>query len=92
MMISRDEKYKLIYLEWTDALSYDVGWIDEDEAFEWAKNEEWIVKQCGWLIEENSKYIVIATKYCHQTRAKSMFSKFSKIPKTWIVKRNEITI
>ena len=34
-----------------------------DEIIEWGKTEEWIIKQAGYIVEENREYILIASKY-----------------------------
>ena len=48
-------KYKVVYIEWDDAVSAPVGWIDNFE--EWKKTSQFIIKEVGFLLEENSKEI-----------------------------------
>ncbi len=82
---------KLIYIEWEDAMDWNDRWRDEEEVLQWAQNDAWIVKQSGWLMKENKNYIVLASKYSLQDNAETLYSNFSKIPKTWIRKRIDLT-
>jgi len=92
------KKYPLVYLEWQDACSYDgsaeVGsWKSEEEAVEWGKNAEWYVRQAGFIIKENKKYITIAGM-CEPGNNDHvpMFGHLQKIPKTWIRKRKLLKV
>ena len=80
---------KLVYLEWEDACDdVSTGWKTEDEVLEWAKNDSWWVKEIGYVIYEDKKVTVLASKmepgnkdYC------ATFKGITRIPKTWIRKR-----
>lgn len=84
---------KLIYLEWEDAVSNEeVSWKIIEEAKNWAKEREWLVKQCGWLIEENKKYIVLASRMePGNENSYASVGLLQKVPKTWIRKRVDLT-
>jgi hypothetical protein len=86
----KSNKVKLILLEWCDAITSFDGWTDLDEIIEWGKTEEWIIKQAGYIVEENREYILIASKYNPQRRG-DKYSEITKIPKTWIRKRKIIS-
>lgn len=82
---------KLIYLEWCDAVASGTEWASRNTVDEWGKKTEWIVRECGWLIEETKEYIVIAS--CWKTEdelTEEQFKHLMKIPKTWIKKRKVI--
>lgn len=85
----QNKNVKLIYIEWCDAITYTDGWIDRESVIEWAKNDDWIIRQAGFLIEENEKYIILAAKYNPQIETNDKYSELTKIPKTW-VKRKKI--
>lgn len=80
-------KYKLVYIEWADSIS-SAQWYTYDDAIFWAKGPAWIVKNVGWVLEENDKYILLAGSWTPQ-RGESVdqFGNIQKIPKTWIRKR-----
>lgn len=83
---------KLIYLEWADAHT-NTGWKTEEEAKLWAENTDWIIKECGWLINETKEYIAIATALKPENEyEEKQFLNLHKIPKTWIIKRQIIKI
>ena len=87
-------KYKLVYLEWSDATS-NSAWHSEEELAQWGKNSGWIVKQVGWLFEENDKYIVIFSSMADGGKnegEENHYGNLQKIPKTWIRKRKVLKI
>ncbi len=86
------KNYKLIYLEWCDAIESRAGWQEIDVIKYWAKNEDWIVKECGFLIEENKEYLLFASRigdYHNDNTPK--FGSIMKIPKTWIRRKIDLT-
>jgi len=86
-------KYDLVYLEWCDAMVNNEAWLTFDEAFEWGKTDNWVVSQVGWILEENKKYIILASKRSVQNKdIEEMFGSVFKIPTTWILKRVELKI
>ncbi len=86
-----EKKMQLVYIEWCDAITNTEGWHNLEDAKNWANEEEWIVKQAGFLIEENKKFILLAGQYSPQKETESLFSNLTKIPKTWILKREIIS-
>ena len=83
---------KLIYIEWEDAVSND-EWAYEDVARIWAKTTSLTVKQVGWVLEENKRYLVLVSRrHDWQGGHDSQFGMLQKIPKTWIRKRKVLKI
>lgn len=84
------KKPKLIYIEWYDAISNSDGWKDKNEALDWGKSTNWLVKESGFLIDENDKYILLANKICPPSNKDEdiLYGILKKIPKPWI--RNKI--
>ena len=83
---------ELEYIEWCDAIVMKNGWYSKDDVKYWGENEDWKVKQVGYLIEENENYILLATKYNPQEDGDDRFSEITKIPKTWILKRANVSL
>jgi hypothetical protein len=86
-------KYPLVYIEWCDAIDTGLGWETIRITKQWAKTNEWVIKQAGWIVKETKKYIVICAKYNPQEdNYQGMVSHTTKIPKTWILKRKTIKL
>lgn len=81
----------LIYIEWCDSISDTPHWVTMDTAIEWANNEDWIIKQAAFLLQETDEFILIASQYNEQQETESRFSNLHKIPKTWIKKRVDLS-
>lgn len=80
---------KLVYLEWQDAMSKN-SWIHDSEIDNWAKDGDW-VKQVGWVVRENKKYMIIAGQWNPEIFSNGhLFGNLQKIPKTWIRKRKTL--
>jgi hypothetical protein len=83
---------KLIYIEWQDAHT-KLGWHDNDEIKDFCDNHEYVIKEAGWLIEENKKHIVIGTAIKEETDYwDRQILNLHKIPKTWIRKCKTLTL
>lgn len=83
---------KLVYIEWQDACS-NAEWFTKEQLEDWGKTENWIVREVGWLMEENSKYIILAGAWTPGSEWRDeKFGKVIQIPKTWIKKRKVIKI
>ena len=83
---------KLEYIEWTDAMQLLEGWQELNEAKEWANSEAWVVKQTGFIIEENKKYLLLCSKMTSETEnSPSYYGALIKIPIPWILKRINLT-
>lgn len=84
---------KAVYIEWCDAISYQKkSWVDIEEAKEWAKNDNWIVKQLGFIIQETDKYILLASELTEVKGESPDLGGVIKIPTTWIIKRQNLKI
>lgn len=83
----KNKKVKLTYIEWEDALTWNDGWHDKEGILEWGRSDDWIIKQAGYVIEENKKYILLANKFNPQQFGEHKYSEITKIPKGWIRKR-----
>lgn len=77
---------KFIYVEWCDALSYNDKWMEDDIAKIWACSNEWVVRQSGFIIEENTEYLLLAGMV-DVYMGKYKYGNLLKIPKPWIKKR-----
>lgn len=92
----KKSEYKLIYFEWADATHpLDNTWYDEEDLKKWAKEDSYWVSQCGWVIEENKEYILVASQMAMTTSiavlgATRQLAQYLKIPKTWI--RNRVNL
>lgn len=83
---------KILYVEWCDACSR-VGWFTKDEALNWGRSTNWIIKSIGWVVEETPEYLVLALGYSDESpHGEDMFLDVHKIPKTWIRKRRVVKI
>ena len=85
------ESPKLIYVEWLDAITWKDGWHNRSDVIDWGKSEDWLVKQAGYLVSENKKYILLASKYNPQKYGENLYSELTKIPKGWIKKKRIIS-
>lgn len=83
---------KAVYIEWCDAFS-NVGWMTREEIDEWAKKDKWIIREMGWLVKETKKYFVYALGWKPESGEEDceQFVNIHKIPKTWILKRIDLT-
>lgn len=88
----KTEKYPLIYLEWCDAIESQAGWQEVGTIDEWAASNDWMVAECGFLIEETKEYLIFAgRKGDYQEDNVPKFGSIMKIPKTWVRKRVDLT-
>lgn len=89
-MTVAEKPIRLYYFEWCDAQTLVEGWHSREEASEWAKNDDWVVRQTGYLIAETEKCLVIAGKYNPQMDREDQFAEITKIPKTWIKRKRRV--
>ncbi len=82
----------LYFVEWQDAITMPSGWYEKDVCKQWGKSESWLIKQVGYLIDENENYILLATKFNPQQNGENKFSEITKIPKSWVTKRKLIKL
>ena len=79
---------KIIYLEWADACSAPDKWMADEDLDNWMKSGGWLVKQVGFLLEENKNFIVLAAMEVNESEFSQGFhGHVHKIPKGWIIKR-----
>lgn len=83
-------KYPLVYIEWCDAIDASLEWMTPKNGRDWGKNNDWIIKQVGFILKETNKYILIFSKHNPHEGDSGMINNLTKIPKTWIIKRKEI--
>jgi len=82
---------RLLYIEWCDAVAGGNEWATRELVDNWGKSSDWVVRECGWLIEETKEYIVIASCWKPEDElTEEQFKHLMKIPKTWIRKRKFI--
>lgn len=61
-------------------------------AREWGKRTQWLVEEVGWVVEENKKYIILASTHKPEDEfCDEQVKLLQKIPKTWIKKRVDLT-
>lgn len=83
---------KLVYLEWQDAHALGEGWTDDREIKEMWKSNDMIIKQCGFVIKEDSKSLLLAGQYVIAGKfVEKGYGNVVKIPKGWIKKRIDLT-
>ena len=89
---------KLIYIQWADATSpNEFSWFTEESAIRWAKEDNFWIEQVGWILEENEKYLLLASRKnvtdffsSDVSNQLIQYGQIQKIPKTWIRKRKQI--
>jgi hypothetical protein len=83
---------KIIYLEWCDAIADSSRWMSIKEAKDWGNNEDWLIKQVCFLLDETQEYLLLAGRINpHQhTEDEIRVDSLLKLPKTWI--RNRIDL
>lgn len=83
-------KNKLIYLEWEDAVTNNEGWVPAESAKAWAKEKFGLIRECGWVLEENSEFLLLSNRMAALSSGDfddPDVGGIHKIPKTWIRKR-----
>lgn len=83
----------VIYLEWCDAIADIPRWMSLDEAIEWAKNEDWVIKQVCFLLDETEEYILLAARINphRDTEDGLKVDGLLKLPQTWVRKRIDLS-
>ena len=84
---------KLIYIEWSDAVS-NASWFTKTDMEAWVERaSEWMIKEAGWVIHEDKHNLIIATSYKPADEyTEEQYCNLHKIPKTWIRKRKTLMI
>lgn len=83
--------YKLVKIGWADAIENENTWHTLEEATQWHKDDDWIVHQTGWLLEENKDYIVLFSKFNDPSGGRpATIGGLFKVPKPWIKYKIEL--
>ena len=84
------ENLRLIYIEWVDTIGDpDNGWKDEDDTEAFFERDDNIVRECGFLYNEDDEYIYFVGKYMPSIQSPVTTAHRTKIPKRWILTRQE---
>ena len=86
-----NNKFKIIYIEWCDAMVNSNSWMNFKEAKKWSETENWVVSEVGFLLKETKEYILIANKKSSYNEYNPEVGGIMKIPTTWIRKRINLT-
>ncbi len=64
-----------------------------EEAKEWANNEDWVIKQVSFLLDETDEFILLAARINphRDTEDGLKVDGLLKLPKTWVRKRIDLT-
>ncbi len=84
--IKNKTKYKIVYLEWDDAVAAPAGWVDDLD--DWKKTSSYIISEVGFLLEENDEEIFLAGFI--KPEDKNTIERqggVRRIPKGWIQKK-----
>lgn len=81
---------KLVYIEWEDSVS-ETAWRSGEELKKFIEDDNCTVQQIGWILKEDKKYIVIASRQSQTVDYETEFGCIQKIPKGWIRKRVDLT-
>ena len=84
------KEFKFEKIAWADALEFQDGWKTLEEAINWADNDDWITHQVGWVLKETDEYILFSDKHSNDRGEGRKYSGVFKIPKPWIVNREEL--
>ncbi len=82
----------IIYLEWCDAIADSTRWMSVNDAKDWGKNEDWVIKQVCFLLDETKEYLLLANRINPhlKTEDEIRVDGLLKLPKTWV--RNRIDL
>ena len=83
----------VIYLEWCDAIADSQRWVSVEDAKKWGKNEDWIIKQVCFLLDETKEYLLLANRinpHLH-TEDEIRVDGLLKLPKTWVRNRVDLS-
>lgn len=88
------KKIPIYEFEWEDASFLTAfKWQSHKDALEWGKESNFIVRQCGYLLEKTKKYWLFATALSLQDKwSYTQFQGICKIPTTWLRVRKKIGV
>jgi hypothetical protein len=58
-----NKERKLIYCVWEDITSTDSNWRSSEESTEWSDAADSLVRQVGFLIDQDENYVVLTCSY-----------------------------
>ena len=86
MTSSKRTKYKVVYVEWDDAISAPTGWVDDID--DWIKTSQYIISEVGFLLKEDKKAIYLAGFWKPEDKMTiERFGNVRRIPRGWIKKK-----
>ena len=81
------DKFEII---WIDSTSLSNTWEDEEKAFDFIE-DEFIVKQVGFILEETDRYILLCSRVGEFSQSKiKHYGDVFKIPKACVVKKSKV--
>lgn len=84
-------KYPLVYIEWEDAYSVPQVWHTEEEMTGILADENFTVKQTGFVIKETDKFIVLANQLNELNLSENQYSGLHRIPKGCLITKVELS-
>lgn len=54
---------RVVYIEWNDIIQSDSSWKEEEDALDWAADQDSIARQIGFLLDKDSNYITLCCSY-----------------------------
>lgn len=81
-----NNEYPIVYIEWCDAMAYLDTWTSTDDAIEWSKSNEGMVKQVGYLISKDKDHILLASRIGFINTDEPELGGVFKIPTKWVKK------
>lgn len=82
----------MVYVRWTDAISNTHGWMQLEDAIDWAAGVEWLVETVGWVLKETKEFLLIGAQRGEFIPGEGyQYGLLQKIPKTWIKLRVDLT-
>ncbi len=81
------EDKPLVIVHWLDAEASDPGWTDEDDFNKWCDSPIKAVMTVGWLVRDTDDRVVVMS-----TDGGTDMGEAHKIPKSWVVKIEKLTV
>lgn len=81
----------MYYVEWVDAQHFG-GWHTLAEVSDWSAQDDWLIYQAGYLIDQSKDHLVLAGKYNPQEADEDRFSELTRIPAAWIKRKRRLSI
>lgn len=78
---------KLIYCTWEDICSTDSSWRSTEDALEWSDAAQSIVRQVGFLVDQDENYLVLCCSYLPEL---DLIGTTIRIPKSTIKEIREL--